>query len=309
MKKETTINFWGIGAQKAGTTWLHRNLAQLPEFSMPPIKELHYFDRDSIYHPSNILIDNKPIKRIANKRFRRDAKYILKDAIAKGTLISNASFYYKYFFVPYSDEWYLSLFEPYEKIKGEISPSYSILNKEDIERMYKMSSGAKIILMLRNPIDRAWSSFRFRMTKRKLSLEDVNEEMILAHIEKKGQALRSDYIRTINNFSSIFPREQTLIGFYDAIIDNPTQLLLEITQFLGADITSSIKNIDLNKRANTSKAVKCPDLIHDFLKEKHHDQIEELAKRYGGYFQKWYIDVYGEKMLNETLELSATVNM
>ena len=38
-------DFIGIGAQKAGTTWLDRNLRAHPQVWMPKRKELHYFDR------------------------------------------------------------------------------------------------------------------------------------------------------------------------------------------------------------------------------------------------------------------------
>ena len=34
----------GIGAQKAGTTWLYRYLRTHPQVGMSPIKELHYWD-------------------------------------------------------------------------------------------------------------------------------------------------------------------------------------------------------------------------------------------------------------------------
>ncbi len=37
--------FLGIGAQKAGTTWLHRNIRRHPELFMPSTKELHFLDR------------------------------------------------------------------------------------------------------------------------------------------------------------------------------------------------------------------------------------------------------------------------
>ena len=37
-------DFLGIGARKAGTTWLHHNLRQHPQIWMPPQRELHYFD-------------------------------------------------------------------------------------------------------------------------------------------------------------------------------------------------------------------------------------------------------------------------
>jgi len=38
------LNFIGIGAQKAGTTWLFANLAKHPELSFPAGKEIHFWD-------------------------------------------------------------------------------------------------------------------------------------------------------------------------------------------------------------------------------------------------------------------------
>lgn len=39
--------FLGIGAQKAGTTWLHAMLALHPDVGMPQQKELHFWDRET----------------------------------------------------------------------------------------------------------------------------------------------------------------------------------------------------------------------------------------------------------------------
>lgn len=39
-------DFLGIGAQKAGTTWLAQQLSRHPALFLPEVKELHHFDRD-----------------------------------------------------------------------------------------------------------------------------------------------------------------------------------------------------------------------------------------------------------------------
>ena len=38
------LYFFGIGAQKAGTTWLNDLLETYPECAVPPIKEIHFFN-------------------------------------------------------------------------------------------------------------------------------------------------------------------------------------------------------------------------------------------------------------------------
>ncbi|MFI0398120.1 MAG: sulfotransferase family protein [Thiolinea sp.] len=39
------LHFLGIGAQKAGTSWLHAMLSQHPKLALPKDKELHYWDK------------------------------------------------------------------------------------------------------------------------------------------------------------------------------------------------------------------------------------------------------------------------
>jgi hypothetical protein len=50
-------NFLGIGAQKSGTTWLHDNLARHPQVWLPPVKEIHYFDRPDLSLGSRLFGD------------------------------------------------------------------------------------------------------------------------------------------------------------------------------------------------------------------------------------------------------------
>ena len=38
-------NFLVVGAQRAGTTWMHDRLRRHPDVFMPSVKELHFFNR------------------------------------------------------------------------------------------------------------------------------------------------------------------------------------------------------------------------------------------------------------------------
>ena len=296
MKEQTPINFWGIGAQKAGTSWLYYNLSKTPGFAIPPVKEFHYFDRDTKYPSPNFLSKTKAKDRVTSMPYLRKAGRSILSALLKGKM-KNVVFSFKWYFSDYSDEWYKSIFNLYKGVKGEITPSYSMLSKEDISRMYAMAPDAKLVFMLRNPIDRAWSHFRHIKKRIKgFSLESVEENEIIAFMQSEGQELRSDYIRTLENFTSVFPKEQLLIGFYDAIIDAPEQLLQEVIQFLtsGTETGKVLKN-SWNAEDSTTKRVvnksielDCPPVVLTLLKEKYHDMILDLANQYGGYFNKWY---------------------
>jgi hypothetical protein len=281
---ESSIDFIGIGAQKAGTTWLYQNLKKLPEFDLPPFKEFHYFDRDKSYPSTNRLYQSATLKRIQSRQYLIRAYHHINQSLLKDRDFKKTKFFLKWYFKDFNDSWYQSLFNIFDGYTGEITPSYSILNEKDVQRMYNIAPKVKIVLMLRNPIDRAWSHYKYSkkdlkdFSPGKIDLKDVVE-----FIESKGQLLRSDYIRTIKVYSRIFSKNQLLIGFYDAIQDNPEKLIQNtINHICGTPNNVSISNLDLEIVFNKSKSINCPAQILNYLKEKYHSELLHLSETYGG---------------------------
>jgi len=299
----------GIGAQKSGTTWLYYQLKEIPEFDLPPIKEFHYFDRSPTYLSPNKLSETLLIKRIKRKKYLSRTIKTIRFYIKRQNW-KLSKFYFKWYLSNYSDHWYLSLFDGFEGYTGEISPGYSILEEEDIKRMYRLIPDAKLILILRNPIDRAWSHFRFMKRKAgPLAAKNVDDKTIIDFLESERQILRSNYIRIIDRYSNIFPKDQILICFYDAIVHSPDELLSEITKFISGEFSIPVSQSELTKVFNKSKEIDCPESIENYLKDKYHSQIKLLAEKYGGYFNKWYEETYGEKSTNENRELLPTMRL
>ncbi|MEO9476659.1 MAG: sulfotransferase domain-containing protein [Cyclobacteriaceae bacterium] len=308
MKKTQQINFLGIGMQKAGTTWLFNNLKSIPEFDLPPLKEIHYFDRDKAYHSKNKLAQTKLWKRLINPKYLYEAIVTL--AMTVFTDYKSFCFYKKWFFTDYTDKWYMSLFDHFSGYKGEITPSYSILDKKDVERIYQLMPNVKLVLILRNPIERAWSHYRFKTRKFKnFNVENVNNTEIIKFLDAERQSSRSDYIRTLKNFSSVFPKHQLLICFFDAIDDNPKGLLNDIIKHITGKTSISTSHLNLAKRANKSRDVNCPKEIEQYLKNRYHDQIKELSELHGGYFTKWYQESYAQDANKSYQHLSPTIYM
>lgn len=304
---KTKIDFWGIGAQKAGTNWLFSNLNKLPEFDLPPIKELHYFDRDAAYPSPNYLEKTLLRERIFDKKYRSKAINTVVGYLGSKEW-KEAKFYFKWYFSNYSDAWYLSLFRGFNGFKGEITPSYSILKIADIERMYQLSPDAKLIFLLRNPVERAWSQYRFMTRKvENFDLKKISNQEIIDFMESDLQVSRSAYLKTIKNFSSVFPKEQILIGFYDALQDKPEQLFTEIVQFITGKTDISTASLGLKKVVYQSKKMDCPEEIEIFLKNKYREPITELAEIYGGYFGKWLEELYGETIENSDFPATITL--
>ena len=250
------IDFLGIGAQKAGTTWLWSVLKTHPDVWMPPKKELHYFDRDPSYPSPSYLASKHFFQRLIgkedyNKEFRKHfGAYFLKLINLQGWDIT--AWNHRYYTGTYSDNWYLSLFKDRKNsVKGEITPSYSILTQSDIYQIKHLLPNLKIILILRNPIDRAWSQIRFDYMKGRIgSIQSL--EKIKAKIEHPSQCLRSDYLRIIENWSAYFGPNQLFIGFFDDVIKNPKKIILDISNFLELDVSKFEYSNALASPKNTS---------------------------------------------------------
>ena len=138
--RKCEVNFLGIGAQRAGTSWLWENLKQHPGIWMPPRKELHYFDRSPKYSSSTLLASDPLMNRLFgraghNKRFRRSFKRELLISIRRRDW-ERRRWNVHYYLGAHDNDWYRSLFKyGGDKVKGEITPAYSKLEQEDVEHI------------------------------------------------------------------------------------------------------------------------------------------------------------------------------
>lgn len=291
------INFIGIGAQKSGTSWIYHRLLELHEFSLPYIKELHYFDRDPKYPSPIRLSKSKLSNRIFESKFINNAiQEILSPLYRKK--------WHKFLWMcnwhlsTYNDMWYLSLFKNLSGIRGEITPAYSILKEEEIRNMYTLAPNAKIIFMIRNPIERAWSQFRFHLKNQNQENNHISEQDIIKFIDSEHQTRRSDYLKTLELYSKVFPKNNIYVAFYDAIIEKPEDLLSQIVSKLGGDSSKIKSACNLYTKTNTSKKRELPTIVNNHLIKKYQPLIEKLSTIFGGYPKIWEDKLKNTKTLS-----------
>ena len=127
------------------------------------------------------------------------------------------------------------------KIYGECTPCY-IYSHTAVERMKKHNPKMKIIAILRNPIERAFSQWNMEISRdwEKRSFKECIEEEI-AEINagtKEYHMVRSYvhrglYAEQIQRIYSEFPKEQVLFLKYEDLRDKPACTLTRIYSFLG----------------------------------------------------------------------------
>ena len=287
------IDFIVIGAQKAGTTWLYHRFRESSEINTLPIKEVHYFDRHSKYESNDKLAVEHLSKRLRSYSW---VKNTLRKILWKRKYSNWKEFRWvlRWYFGAYNDAWYLSLFNGLNGVKGEITPAYSMLDVQDIKRMYAVAPQAKLIMILRDPIDRAWSHFRFNTRKKgRNKVHDATTEEMMTFLDTPFQQERNAYRETLQRYASIFPADQILVGFYDAIQEEPSVFLGTICSFLGVQNSAS-NNLSLKSRSNKSVEWDIPEVVYEKLLAMYEQEIKGLSDLFGGYASQWRQRHYSE---------------
>jgi Sulfotransferase domain len=175
------IGFLGIGAQKAGTTWLYSQLKQHPEIDFPLGKEVHFW--------------NKPHR-------------------------------------PDQVEAYLKKFSHDHRRQGEITPAYAMLPLPIIETIHRCNPDLQLIYMIRNPIDRAWSSALMALGRAELAIHEASDQWFIDHFRSAGSLARGDYEGCLRTWRQVFAPEQALVLRFEDINEAPERLLNECFRFL-----------------------------------------------------------------------------
>lgn len=142
--------FIGIGAQKAGTTWVGKYLSDHAQVGFSPIKELHYFD--AMYLPEYFGSRNEKawrtlrdlIDQLEGNPTAEQAELIRCYAL-RLEMISDESRYLDYFRL---------VARPEHVVVGEITPAYAALDEKAFAQMKRLTGTQKVFIVLRDPVDR-----------------------------------------------------------------------------------------------------------------------------------------------------------
>jgi Sulfotransferase family len=271
--------FLGIGAQKAGTTGLHENFSHHPLIWMPPEKELHYFD-EKLDQPRSIeeAVGSEDVWAV---RWRRQVQRQLRNH-ARDPASTDIVWCARYFVPQPDDDWYRSLFPPGAgQVSGEFTPDYALIGRRRIARVRQLNPDMRIIYVLRNPIERAWSAVH--MTGR-VGAAEVSNEWYLQALEQPRVAAHSAYAANLDRWLSVFPADQVFLGYLEDLSFHPRRLLKAVYAFLGVD---EVEYRILNRKIHSGGASTIPTPVAVRLAAQYHDDLVAFAARFGGHAETW----------------------
>lgn len=262
-----------VGAQKCGTSSLHRMLRQHPQVHMSRTKELHYFDR----------------------HFDRGL------------------------------EWYTQQFTPRRQHKeiGETTPAY-MYRAPARRRLIQQLPDARIVMILRNPVDRAYSHFwhdtrRLEQARRtrpvpvtfEAALAGERPELFASLVadSEPGRAQgassdrrdsyigRGEYIDQIEPFLDAYGEDRVLILLLEDLIADRPGCLRDLFRFLrvSADPATTIEEVHVNRYRRPDEAGRARAATYEAMQpatratlvEHYRPFNERLAKLLGRDLSHW----------------------
>ena len=240
MTKEGAPTFLlGLGAQKAGTTWLHDYLASSSQVDFGFTKEYHIFDARELPQ----MAEEIPRLRKHFPTRRRSATHNLRMLKGLRRYWRRRAFYQntdRYF------DYFTSLLNrDGNMVTGDISPGYNGLSAATLttirESFAQRGVRVRSLLILRDPVERCWSAIR--MAKRNnvgtpgSVLPDIDDEALLTTMLNAPLLnLMSDYASGLSAMEAAFPEEDCLVLLYEDLFTTETAHTL--CKFLGIDLVT-----------------------------------------------------------------------
>jgi hypothetical protein len=132
------------------------------------------------------------------------------------------------------------------KIVGEYSTEY-LSSEIAPKRIYNDFPDVKLIVCLRNPIDRAFSNYMNDIMAGAIDSSKAFSDLM----HEREYLSKGNYKNHLERYLEIFPREQIYISLYDDIQSDAKKFIKKLFQFLNVNDTFIPKAID--KKYNVSR--------------------------------------------------------
>ncbi|MCY0901081.1 MAG: sulfotransferase [Firmicutes bacterium] len=237
-------NFLVVGAAKSGTSSIDRYLGQHPDVYMPPKKEAHYFSKasfpDRFTGPGDDGMNMETIGSL-------DRYESLFDDVCDQKAIGESSAFYLYY-------------------------------PETAERIAAVNPEMKIVIVLRNPVERAFSAYMYLMRDERETLSF--EAGLAAEEERRRQNFEPMwlyrelglYAEQVRRYLDVFGPNQVKVILYDEFARDNAGIMADLFSFLGVrtdfPIDTSIRYNESGKPKSRAlfNFVAKPNLLKEMVK-------------------------------------------
>lgn len=269
-------DFLCIGAQKAGTSWLNNVLREHPRIFMPPVNELHFFDR--VHKSAPLRSRHADLARKTILREKRNGDAVDEDYLRYlDHLLS---------FSHTTPEWYEAAYSwPVADgtRMGDITPSYLELPRKHVAYAREFLGPVKLILIVRRPADRLLSQLRMWAARDdRTDMPQDEQEWMDLFLDMTAKSDRGGYQRGIRLWRSHFGPEQLLVLPFGDIRADPAGLIGRIEKHLDIEKHDAYSN--LTQPIHVTRKVEIPAAVIAAAKAMTVDEEDYLKRKFGEEF-------------------------
>ncbi|MGR3436687.1 MAG: sulfotransferase [Shimia sp.] len=282
---------YGVGATKAGTSWLHRYLDDHPQTHFRAVKELHYWE-NAVPGQAAAFVEvlrrqeERLAKRLATAEAAGNATWAAKlrrKSDDTRALIALQS-------APRTDHGaYLRFLRKgagEARVVGDITPAYALLPEARLRAMMAAAPKARVVFLMREPVARLWSHVRMMAERRAQSSDEIPERAarILGRTLAGNEpeiATRGDYAGTLARLGAAIPADRLRVLFYEDLFRQDT--IDGLCAFLGLDPHPA----DFSKEVLVSSAVPFPEGRRDEVRAWLAPQYDAARAAMGHLPAKW----------------------
>lgn len=192
---------------------------------------------------------------------------------------------YRFYGLPLSV--YSDYFKAAQGVKGEVTPCANLPLRR-IRFMQSIIPNLKLILIIRNPIDRMWASaLMYLVRARKKRFEDIRDEEFFKLFNNRDLFSRGEYAKILKNWRSVFPKEQIHICFYHDLCNDPEAFLKEIFRFLNVSDQVVWDSFPLRNTFNKSPEHTIPTHLKAYLENLYKQSVEGFGEEFPEAVEYW----------------------
>ncbi|MEM7547156.1 MAG: sulfotransferase [Pseudomonadota bacterium] len=266
-------DFLCIGAQKAATAWLRSNLSAHPGIKLPFAKELHYFD--SRTHGDRNFFLPLLQKRLAKKIEQARARGAPEAHLAHMRRLGDPDRILTL-------DWYLDAFAlvPPRKITGEFTPRYAAMPEDMMDELFALAPRVKLIYIIRDPFDRALSSFRMEVARQAIDPENrtAMDDFAAYWLRRSGKQ-QSNYACFIPRWDARTVEGETMLYLpFGDVKTDPDAVLRRVEAFLG--LTEGPAQSRARNKFNRTAPIAVPNWLVEQLREDMAPHLKFLQDRF-----------------------------
>lgn len=262
-----------VGTQKAGTSWLHWNLLFHPEAALIKKKEFNYFW--PVFDWKACL--RKRADGGSGCEVWRNGLRALLRAACVGDFRYDYRQSFQCLWPVRTPERYLKTITPHKGkiLGGDVCPAYAHASLDRLHEYYSVLSQCKRMLILRNPIERAWSQLRMEIITKNLG--ELNEEEMRREIDARCLAF-SRYGEILDRWERAgLPVD---VFFYEELCHDPAMFFKKICEYVGITPLTEFPNSKVHEPIFVGRKMSMPDSVRVHLERRLGDEITYCLKRY-----------------------------